>query len=454
MEREKIKNYKGHIIAYSVLAAALIAAIIWLVVSNNKNARLSNQLNNNYNRALSELVGYVDNIETSLHKSMLVSSPAQLASISNDIFRQSTAAKSSLGQLPVSEIQLDNTAKFLSQVGDYTYVISQNMINGEQISDEDYENLSSLTSYAVQLNSSLEELQNKVYSGEVSFTSVGKGFSGNTALAASDILADMENVEKSFDEYPSLIYDGPFSEHIENRESAMLKNAAEISMDEAAKKASEFLGEKGKNLIFESDTQNSAMDAYTFISNTDNSNISISITKKGGHVLYYLDNRNVTEEKLNFTDAITSAEAFLKKHGYTSMSSSYYDKSSNVAAINFAYTQNGVTCYSDLIKVKVALDNGEILGIEANGYLMNHSTRNLPAPALTAQQAKAKVSRRLNVDSSGMALIPKDSLEEVLCYEFHGTFDNRNYIIYINAENGREEQILILLESENGILTA
>ncbi len=454
MERERIRNQRGHIIAYSALVILLIASIIWLTVSNRRNADLTNQLTNNYNRALSELVGYVDNIETSLHKSLLVSGPAQLASLSNDIFRQSAAAKSSLGQLPVSDIQLDNTAKFLSQVGDYTYVISQNVINGEELSEEDFNNLYSLTTYASQLNTSLEELQSKVFSGEVRLTPVSGVFSETTAFAATDILADMENVEKSFDEYPSLIYDGPFSEHIESRQSAMLKTAPEITMDEALNVAKEFLGDKGNDLVFESDTQNSSLDAYTFIGGADGSSVSVSITKKGGKVLYYLDNREVTAEALNFSDAISRAEEFLKNHGYTSMESSYYDKIANIATINFAYSQNGVTCYSDLLKVKVALDNGEILGFESNGYLMNHSQRNLTTPALTNAEARSRVNPRLNVDSSGMALIPKDSLQEVLCYEFHGTYDNRNYIIYINAQNGREEEILILFESEDGVLTA
>ena len=448
---ERIQRNKIHIIAYSTLTAALIASIIWLAITSNRNRQLANEINNDYNRAFSELTGYVDGIESNLRKSMLVSGPAQLASLSNDIFRQSTAAKSSLGTLPVTEINLENTAKFLSQVGDYTYVLSQNAINGKNISEEDFKNLASLTSYAADLNKSLSDTLGRIYSGEVSLSPQNRSM--NTVIAASDIITDMENVEKSFEEYPSLIYDGPFSEHIENRESAMLKNAQEISMEDAKKVAESFLGEKGRNLNFESDTQNTPIDAYTFTSRDDNSNVSISITKRGGHVLYFLNNRDVFEENLNFSDCISIGEKFLKDIGYKSLTNSYYDKNSHVATVNFAYIQDGTTCYSDLIKVKIALDNGEILGLEANGYLMNHEIRQIPAPSLSASQARAKVSPHLNVDASGLTLIPKDSLQEVLCYEFHGNFDGRNYLIYINAQNGREEKILMLIESEDGILT-
>lgn len=97
------------------------------------------------------LVGYVDDIDTLLSKTQLTKSPAQLAKLSSDIFRQSAEAKSCLGQLPTSEVQLDNTSKFLSQVGDYTYVLSQSMINGEEISQEEYDNLASMNEYAATL---------------------------------------------------------------------------------------------------------------------------------------------------------------------------------------------------------------------------------------------------------------------------------------------------------------
>ena len=58
-----------------------------------------------------------------------------------------------------------------------------------------------------------------------------------------------------------------------------------------------------------------------------------------------------------------------------------------------------------------------------------------------------------DVKSSDLALIPKDSTKEVLCYEYHGSFNGKNFIIYINTQNGREEKILMLIESEEGILT-
>ncbi len=436
---------------YIVLSALVVCLAVWGIYNHNKRRELDLMVQNRYNSAFHELVGYVDGIETQLEKSMLASSAAQVATISGEIFRQSTAAKACLGQLPTTTIQLDNTSKFLSQVGDYSYVLSQNMINGTNISDEDYKNLSSLTAYADSLNNSLSKIQEGIFNGEVSFIE-NRGY--NTAKAAGDIFTDLENVEKSFEDYPSLIYDGPFSEHIENQQSEMLKNSPEISTEQAKKKALEFLDGKCKDLNFESDTQNSAISAYTFVSNENDREISISVTKNGGHILYFIDSRSVQQEKLNFSDAIKCAEDFLEKHIKQPLTSSYYDKAGGVATINFAYVQDDVTCYSDLIKIRVALDNGEILGMETHGYIMNNKQREFPSPEISKEQAKAKVNKHLSINSVNMAYIPKDNLEEILCYELQGEYNEKNYIVYINAVNGREEKILMLIESEDGILTA
>ena len=450
MEKSKSIN----IWLYSILGAALIIVFFWGAAMQRSARALEDSVENNYNRAFHDLVSYIDDIDTQLTKAQLASSPAQLATISSDIFRQAAEAKSCLGQLPTSDVQLDNTAKFLSQVGDYTYVLSQDMINGTEISAEAYDNLASLNERASTLHDTLSDIQQRLYSGDIKISEITKVNDNGAAQAAgSDILTDLENVEKSFEQYPALIYDGPFSEHIENRESQMLKDAPQVTRSEALRKAQEFLGAKGQDLEFESLSENTAIESYTFRKTTDDDDISISVTKNGGYILYYLNNTDTGAENYDISAATKAAAEFLASRGYPDMVSSYYEKTDGVATINFAYSQDGVVCYSDLVKVRVALDTGDITGLEAKGYLMNHTERTDTVPAMSAEEARNYVSTRLDVSSSGLAIIPKDSLQEVLCYEFHGTFMDKNFLVYVNAANGREEEIFLLIESEDGILT-
>ena len=444
------KTNKIHAAIYTALGILIVfLAIMWYrCYSKSKETEIA--LANSYDRAFFELTDYVSDIDALLSKAQLAASPAQMASISNEIFMQAAEAKSRFGDLPYQDVNLENTAKFLAQVGDYTYVLSQNMINGEEISQEEYDNLSALNSYAAELSQRLSAIQSDIYSGEIRLSSSGEA---NTVYASDSILTDLENVEKSFDGYPSLIYDGPFSEHIESIESYMLKNAPEITQDEALMKANDFLGARGDGLAYEAETSGTAVDCYIFSKNDDNGSMTVSVTKRGGYILYFLQNREIGTPNHDINSATELAAQFLSSNGFSDFTDSYYEVQNNIATINFAYVQDGVKCYSDLIKIRVALDNGDIIGAECKGYIMNHRERDLSKVSLTEEEARNHVSTHLDVTAVSKAVIPKDSLQEVLCYEFKGTYMDKNFIVYVNADNGREEEIMLLIESETGVLT-
>ena len=136
------------------------------------------------------------------------------------------------------------------------------------------------------------------------------------------------------------------------------------------------------------------------------------------------------------------------------MKVTYYERSGNTVTVNFAYTFDDVICYTDLMKVCVAMDDGEILGYEATGYLVNHQKREFPEECISIRECRKIVSPMLEIESENRTLIPSDGGEEIYCYEYKCSAENgREVLVYINAQTGQEEQILILLKSESGTLT-
>ena len=144
---------------------------------------------------------------------------------------------------------------------------------------------------------------------------------------------------------------------------------------------------------------------------------------------------------------------FLNSKGIKDMEDTYYLTEDNTATINYAYKQNNVTVYPDLIKLKIALDTGEVVGMEAKAYLASHTTRTIPNPSVTAADARKKINPRMNVISSGLAIIPTDFKTEIFCYEFKGKLNNNEFLVYINAKTGEEENILMIVNTPNGTLT-
>lgn len=446
------RQYKWMTILLLVLSIILAGVSIF---QNTRARALAQEMENQYVRAFHDMTDYVRDVDTLLKKTLLSSDATQISALSAEIFMQTASAKSCLSQLPTESEHLGSASKFLSQLGDYASYLSSKVLISGKISDEEFLNLSELSKHATAVNNTLTTLEDKLYSQEMSLTSV----IGMTAYANEDEAEAVEpdgiyRIEKDIQNYPALIYDGPFSEHIETMEPMFLKGKTDYTKDQAKQIAQSFLKDKNLKSLDASEDVGGRISCYSFVgTKEDNSKVYISITKTGGMVLWMLDARSPEKSVIDAKTASSKGLEYLTAIGIVGMKESYYEKSDNTLTVNYAYEGQGIIMYSDLIKLKIALDSGEILGIETRGYLMSHHERSLPLPTLSESDARSKVNSHLTIDSVRLALIPLDSKREVLCYECKGSFEDQNYLIYLNAQTGHEEKILLLLESDDGVLT-
>ena len=256
-----------------------------------------------------------------------------------------------------------------------------------------------------------------------------------------------------------MIYDGPFADQMINRKPVGLPNNT-VSMDEAQRAAVEFFGEDKVQEVepFElgEDVQELRIPAYTFHLYPNNQQRDLAVytgvSQQGGKVLWMANPRPIDNPQISVEKAEQHALNYLNKKGFDSMEPNYSLQNDGYVIFNFANKQDDVTIYPDLIKVKVALDTGEVVGFDASAYYLNHQDRNFETPAINVDEARANLRTKFNIDSERLALIPKGK-EEVLCYEFKGKQNEGDFIIYINVVNGKEEQILQVIQNENGTLT-
>ena len=453
------RSHTKHDFQYKLLTAIVIVALLILsivgVYQYYRANRLAQDVENQYLRSFHDMVDYVRDVDTLLKKALLASDAAQLSSISSEVFMQTASAKACLAQLPTGNDQLHQTSKFLSQTGDFTSYLAAKAIHNQEITDEEFASLGSLSAHASNLRDSLIELQGKLYDKTLSLESVV----GITAHAEEDKNSEGEQagiyqLEQNYQDYPTLIYDGPFSEHIEQMEPLAISGKYEFTHDEALAVAKRFAAQDLGDKLALSNEISGSVPCFVFsATRDDNSQTSVAVTKKGGMVLWMLDSRAVKEQKLSDAEAISCASDFLYRSGFSGMKESYYEKKNNTITINFAYTGYDVIMYPDLIKVKIALDNGDVVGMESRGYIMSHTDRTLPTNLISEDIARASINKHLAIDDVRLAIIPLDSKREVLCYEFRGSFNDQNYLIYINAETGAEEKILLLMETDEGVLT-
>ena len=98
-------------------------------------------------------------------------------------------------------------------------------------------------------------------------------------------------------------------------------------------------------------------------------------------------------------------------------------------------------------------DDGEIVGVDATGYLNCHFEREIPSNLISIDEARKNISTKAELSSEKLAIIPTEFNTEVLCYEFKGKINEVEFIEYINAQTGKEEDTLIVTNTENGTLT-
>ena len=180
---------------------------------------------------------------------------------------------------------------------------------------------------------------------------------------------------------------------------------------------------------------------------------SITISKKGGHVVQTSLDREINEEKISNQEANEIGKSYLDSKGFKNMKETYFVKQENVITVNYAYNDNGIIVYPDLIKVKIALDNGDILGIETMGYLNSHTNRKFEEPNISLEDARSKINDNLEIISESRAIIPTEWKTEIDCYEFKGKVRDREFLVYLNVQTGKEEDILVILDTPGGTLT-
>ena len=430
---KKIQINMDYIIIAIVVFIVVIGGLVYVIVNNNKEAKTASQ--NTYNMAFYEVVDYVQNVETYLAKSLISSTPEHGAETLTNVWREANLAQAYLSQLPIESQELANTEKFLNQVSDYSYSLSRKNIYNESLSDEDLKNLKDLHNYSVELENTLNQLSDDINSGRIKWDELTN--KGTTAFAQQVSTSSMDgfsNLEENFHQYSGLIYDGAFSEHLTNGEKKGL-TGDDIDEETAKQKAIDFIGKDNvqnvENLGF---SENATIPEYNFSVKTNSEDsISISISKKGGHIVYMNSNREVNAESISQEEANSKGKEFLNNHGIMDMKETYYLKQDGIVTINYAYVQNDVVVYSDLIKVKVALDNGEVLGIETTGYLNNHIKRDTSKIKISKESAKKTLNKDLQISSEGLAIIPTEFKTEILCYEFKGKVDDKEFLVYINA---------------------
>lgn len=425
-------------IILTFLGASTIVFLCLFLSFQNSSKSYKNTLENNYKKSYYEVVSNVNDLEVDLSKIVATKDNSALRMLLTGLNSNVLLTIDNINQLPIEYNNLTKTNNYLNKINGYSYILLEKLYNGETLSDDDYAQINDIHSTVLSIKYDL----NNYYSNlDLNFSILSENSNGYNEFSGGII-----NTESANSKVPSLIYDGPFSDSVLNKEIVGL-SGNDISQDGAYKILKNLFGTDSiKYLGF----AQGKFETYNFYINISNG-LNVSITKKGGFLLSITSFVNSGENKISGDDAVKIAENFAKKVGLNNMYCVWTQASGNTAYVNLAQIENSVIYYSDLIKVKVDMTSGNIVGWEATNYATNHKSRTFTSKIsmLTAQD---KLSKILTVKERNYCIIPDKYIGEVSAYEFICSWKNYTYYIYIDSNTGAEANIMRVIDTTNGEL--
>ena len=440
--KDKNKGYGGWLAAVISLGVATLVLASVLTFSLLMPTTTDNLMELSYQKSFYDTVEQVDNIDLNLSKALASKDALAVEKYLIDTAINSELAENDIQQLPLHDESKYYTTKLINQIGDYSKYLVNKLINGENLTSVDKQNLQSLYSANLDLKNALQQMM-KETNGNYSFSSLAKAKSGDKLIEG---FTKLQNLSA---EYPELIYDGPFSDGQDQRAIKGLSKE-EVTFDIAKENFVKIFKGYDLNNIKSSGETDGDIVCYNIQAEVGDSLLYAQISKNDGKLIMFSMAGSCESAIVDEDTAIENAIQFLSNMGLKDMQEVWMNLSNNVYTFNFAKTQNGIILYPDLVKVRVCAETGKVIGIEAKSYYTNHTTRSISGASLSQSQAKKSVFDDMQIKGARLVVVPVGNTSEKLCYEFFGEFDGQTYYVYIDANSGRQVEMFKVVEGTEG----
>ncbi len=442
---------KHHILLYTFLSVAVLLSI-YLVLDYGIQAQRSAQaLEDAYAQRVLETQEHLQAIGLKLGKAPVAADARTQVELLAGISRQADSVVSGLSALPLSHIAMSDTLKFCNQLSEYAMVLALSVAAGQPLTEQETAELVSLESQCALLTGQFATARETMVAESLRLTARPGVFYAE-AQAAQRPLEQVADPDNGMD-YPSMIYDGAFSD-ARHYGSPKALGEGRIDQRQAMEAARAFVGEERVRSVEAAPDSGGALASYGVkLTLNDGVVLNAEVTRQGGKMLWMVPEHAAFEPGWTLEECAEAARDFLLDRGYGEMEANHYQVYDGLAVINFVAVQDGVLLYPDLVKVQVRMDTGEVVGLEANNYLMNHTERTGLSPALSGEQALEKASSRLEAGQARLCVIPYREGER-LCYEVPGRYEGREYRVYIDAITGEEAEVLMMVDSVGGRMAA
>ncbi len=395
-----------------------------------------------HTESLYELNSIIDNLDTNLSKARVANTRGEQVKLLSNVAIESEMAEIVLERLPMDMQFTQNMSSFVNKMGDSAQSMLYAVANGKKLTQSQIATIEHMYKTNLQLKQTINELTANCDGKEMIKAMRGK--------QNSLMYVTFGEIENNVVETPKEIHDGPFAENIKKAGAKNLAGLEEVSCARAEELAKQyFKGYEVTDVKCTGEVQAENLSCYNVSMQTKDGEMSAQLSKQGGKVVEFNSYKDCSAKNFSVERCIDIAEDFLKDLGFKNMKAVWSSENGTTCNLNFAYMQNGVVIYSDMVKLKVCEERGIVTGMEGLAYVLNHTQRDLGEAKISAGEAKGALNGGFNTETSRLCLIPVNG-GETLCYEFYGTFGDDVYYIYVDAVTGDEVEMFTVIGTAQG----
>lgn len=413
--------------AVYLLSIAVLALGLYSFEVRNENKQLERTVHAQYTNALTSASETLTTLQTSVNQSLLFQDKNALNKELDNIWRLSDQLRTSIGSLPLNQEVANNWIKYIGNIGDEARLAAE---KGSY--EEWHDKMGVVATNLRSLSNEWEVATSRYFENNGDFSKWQRVLNNETEDE------QFTNIAQNLKTYGETDFPLTASESdwLKKRELQNL-NDKEITKEQAID-VLELLIPNIKDAAYTvTKSRDDAPYPFYHIQFVKGSRMGYAdITVKGGHIISFLSERPVQEDKnMSPQDIKDLTNEFVKNAGYKDVEIVEFRENHEVYHIAAARVYNDAIVYPDGIQFKVSKASGELLGLNAMEYVQKETIKEQPVNPIDWKQFFRPGTI---VEEESMIYTENDLFELRLCYEVIARYDsdyNETFRVVVDAEN-------------------
>ncbi|MHA6259619.1 PepSY1/2 domain-containing protein [Sporosarcina sp. CAU 1771] len=412
-----------------VLVYMIVALSVFSYGKATENTQLSLLLNAQYAKKMTDASTKLEELDTAVKKTLLFNEQDGSAKAREDIWRLSSDIKNSVASLPLDRQFSNSWMNYLGRLGNFAK-------ESERVGDnEEYHRVMAEASNNLDTMASEWEVATAgLIDGKMSVNSWAN------QLESVEVGHDWSGMAETVKQYTESDFPLTASESDSLKKKELREmDDHEITSDEAIERFKELFPTISNSTVVVEPSKPGSPYPFFHIRFAENQSIGyIDITEKGGHVLSFLTERPFGKDILRHEEVLDKAEKFLKEAGYED--TVFMEARENNTAWHFVFVrvepEYKAKVFSDTIHLKVAKDDGGIIGLDAMEYIRKETTK---PQEITKKDWARFFHSGVTVIEEELVYVENDRLEQRLAH----------YLIVTMQQSGQDvETYAVVVDTE------